>query len=155
VAVYFLDSSAVVKRYLTEIGSPWMKGITDPAAGNNSWVCALAGVEVLAALYRRVRTGVLLLPQARRLDHVFRADLNTLFGVIEPEPGILGVAMRLVAIHPLRAYDAVQLATALYLRSQYAASSARLRPTFISADQNLARAAALEGLPTDDPNLHP
>ena len=102
-AVYFLDSSAVVKRYLTGTGSVWVKGITDPAAGNKTWVSALAGVEVLAALYRRVRTGVLSLPQAQRLDRVFRADLNTIFGMIEPEPAILAGAMRLVGIHPLRA----------------------------------------------------
>lgn len=152
--VYFLDSSAVVKRYLTEAGSAWVKAITDPTAGNESWVSALAGVEVLAALYRKVRTGALPLPQARRLDLVFRADLNTAFRVIPPGLPIRRAAMGLVAAYPLRAYDAMQLATALSLRSQNVSLAVQV-PTFVSADQNLTRAATLEGLPTDDPNLHP
>ena len=33
-AIYFLDSSAVVKRYVPEKGSAWVVGITDPASRN-------------------------------------------------------------------------------------------------------------------------
>ncbi|MEH1937706.1 MAG: hypothetical protein V7L14_29155 [Nostoc sp.] len=29
-AVYFLDSSALVKRYISEIGSVWVLGLFDP-----------------------------------------------------------------------------------------------------------------------------
>ena len=29
---YFLDSSAVVKRYVDEIGTSWVNSLTDPAA---------------------------------------------------------------------------------------------------------------------------
>jgi PIN domain nuclease of toxin-antitoxin system len=56
-AVYFLDASALVKRYLTETGSAWVSGITDPVAGNDGWICSVSGVEVLSALYRRTAWG--------------------------------------------------------------------------------------------------
>jgi predicted nucleic acid-binding protein len=154
VAVFFLDSSAVVKRYVAEIGSAWVQALTAPAAGNRCWLSAVTGVEVLAAFYRRVRTGTLALPQARTIEAAFRLELSALFRPIPPDVLVLGDAMRLVAAHPLRAYDAVQLASALALRSQNAALGLPT-PVFVSADNDLRNAAALEGLLTDDPNLHP
>ena len=53
--------------------------------------------------------------------------------------------------HPLRAYDAVQLASALILNSALIAD--KLSPlTFVSADNVLCEAAQAEGLPTENPN---
>ena len=52
------------------------------------------------------------------------------------------------------AYDAVQLAVALEVsRSHQAGGSGPI--TLISGDRPLNDAAAAEGLPVDDPNLHP
>ena len=67
---------------------------------------------------------------------------------------LLDQAMLLVAIHPLRAYDALQLAGALFLHDQRLADGLAA-PVFICADQVLSQAAVAEGLSTDDPNLHP
>ncbi len=33
-SVFFLDTSALVKRYFAEIGTGWIRAIADPAAGN-------------------------------------------------------------------------------------------------------------------------
>jgi len=41
VAVYFLDSSAVVKRYVQETGTGWIKTIADPAAGHFLYVARI------------------------------------------------------------------------------------------------------------------
>ena len=46
-AVYFFDSSAIIKRYLSERGTAWVIGIADPAAGNRIYVSRIAGVEVV------------------------------------------------------------------------------------------------------------
>jgi uncharacterized protein len=43
-AVYFLDSSALVKRYLKENGSKWVLALFDPALDNEIFVAAIAGV---------------------------------------------------------------------------------------------------------------
>jgi hypothetical protein len=62
------------------------------------------------------------------------------------------MAATLVGRHPLRAYDAIQLATALdYLKTR-APDRARFR--FLTADDQLERAAQAEGLKTDNPNRH-
>ncbi len=63
-------------------------------------------------------------------------------------------AMRLVAIHPLGTYDALQLAVALELKAQRALHGLPA-PTFTSADLNLNNAAAAEGLAVEDPNRFP
>jgi uncharacterized protein len=35
VTTYFLDSSAIAKRYIPEIGTSWIRQITDPASQND------------------------------------------------------------------------------------------------------------------------
>jgi hypothetical protein len=152
-AAFFLDSSAVVKRYAAETGSSWITSLTDIAAGNACWIASVTRVEILAALYLKVRTGEVTVAQAQQAEQAFRSELGSQFRLIAATPAILDHAMDLVAKHPLRAYDAVQLASALHLRSQCVAL-AMPAPTFVSADQELNRAAAAEGLAIDDPNPH-
>jgi hypothetical protein len=48
-AVYYMDSSSIVKRYANEVGSAWVMGITDSATGNEIYVVRLTGVEVVSA----------------------------------------------------------------------------------------------------------
>ncbi len=60
-------------------------------------------------------------------------------------------AIDLILAHPLRAYDAVQLASALVLPLSVEAT----HPTFISADEVLLSTARELGLATDNPNLYP
>ena len=51
-AVYFFDSSAIVKRYLNERGTAWVTGLADPATGNRVYVARIAGAEVISAMTR-------------------------------------------------------------------------------------------------------
>jgi hypothetical protein len=153
-ATYFLDTSALVKRYVAEVGSAWVTALSDPSAGNVCQIAAATQVELLAALYRRVRIGSLPLVQAQRLEQQFRHELATHFQVIGLNTAIVADAMRLVAALPLRAYDALQLATALYLHT-LGQPLGLPAPTFLSSDQSLNQAALSQGLPCDDPNAHP
>ena len=86
---------------------------------------------------------------------MFRQELSTHFHVLPVSDVILNQVRRLVGAHPLRAYDAVQLAAALELHSQRTAFGGLSPVTFVSADQILNRAAAAEGLLVEDPNSHP
>ena len=54
---YYLDSSALVKRYLTEVGSTWISTLIDPQADHTIVVSELTQVEVAAALSARHRAG--------------------------------------------------------------------------------------------------
>lgn len=48
-AVYFVDSSALVKRYINETGSNWVLSLCNPASNNDIVIAAIAGVEIIAA----------------------------------------------------------------------------------------------------------
>jgi hypothetical protein len=72
---------------------------------------------------------------------------------VEADRGVCDTARDLLFRHTLRAYDSVQLASAL--AATHALRQAGLPGlTFLSADARLLDAAATEGLPIDDPNRH-
>jgi predicted nucleic acid-binding protein len=153
-AAYFLDTSALAKRYVVEAGSGWVTTLTESASGNSCWISSVTPVELLAGFYRRVRVGALTLVQAQLAEKVFRNQLATHFQLMDLNTVILQEAMRLVGIHPLRAYDALQLAVALDLKTRRSLNGLE-SPIFVSADLNLNTAATAEGLSVEDPNRFP
>jgi predicted nucleic acid-binding protein len=50
VSHFYLDASAVVKRYSPETGSGWVKALTDPMAGHTLVLGEITLAEVAAAL---------------------------------------------------------------------------------------------------------
>lgn len=52
---YFLDSSALAKRYLSEVGTVWVRDLVNPIAGHIIWIAEIAKVEVASALAARQR----------------------------------------------------------------------------------------------------
>ena len=153
-AVYYLDSSALVKRYVRETGTHWLTGLTDSGAGHACWVSTVTAVELVAAFYGRVKSGLASFMQAQQAEQQWRAEFALLFPAIPVQDAVINRAMSLAAQHQLRAYDALQLATCLELRQQCLVMQHPL-PQLLSADQELNQAAAAEGLAVDDPNLHP
>lgn len=135
----FLDSSALVKRYVKEEGEDLVRAVGHPIVAS-----ALATVEVPAALWRKRRMGDLSSEDARFLSRRFRRDITVGRGgaieLVDIGSDLLSLAVGLVARHPLRANDAVQLATAL--RVDEALGGCR----FACFDRTLLDAAAAEGL---------
>jgi len=66
----------------------------------------------------------------------------------------MNMACALLERHPLRAYDALHLATALSV-NRWLVEAGEKGLTFLSADACLNDAAAAEGLAVDNPNDHP
>jgi len=154
VSIYFLDSSALAKRYVTEAGSAWVKDLTDPSAHNPLIISRITWVEVLSALARRRREGNLSPDDVAQAIRTFRHDLNTQYQVSELDAVLAETAGRLVDRHPLRAYDAVQMASALQVQLDLKQAKGPAL-TFLAADDNLLAIAQTEGLLTDNPNHHP
>jgi predicted nucleic acid-binding protein len=71
-----------------------------------------------------------------------------------PAVAVVDLACVLLERHPLRAFDAIHLATALTAQ-QFLTREGYPALVFISADDRLIRAAGAEGLLTDNPNQHP
>lgn len=136
----FADSSALVKLYVDEADHALVREQVGLIASQ------LARVEVPAALWRKVRIGDLAPQDAALLVAAFDADYS---GVAEEPPRFSSVAVtsfllddaaRVCAVHGLRAYDAVQLASA-----RAAAAADPDCRTFAAFDGQLRAAAAIEG----------
>jgi uncharacterized protein len=82
-AVYFVDSSALVKRYINETGSQWILNLCNPASNHDIVIAAITGVEIIAAITRRATGGSIDSADAVALCHQFRIDLETEYQVIE------------------------------------------------------------------------
>ena len=54
-SVYFGDSSALVKRYVSETGSTWLTATIDPKAGSRVFVAHITIVEIVSAIARKER----------------------------------------------------------------------------------------------------
>lgn len=103
-------------------------------------VSRLSEVEVASALMRRVRLGSLPAEEYARAAQALRADLADL-EVVELETRVMTFATTLLERHPLRAGDAIQLASCLILRD-----SLPEQVGFLAYDRRLNEAAAREGL---------
>jgi predicted nucleic acid-binding protein len=154
-AAFIFDASGIVKRYLTEIGTAWVQGLTDPADAHEIFLTRLTRVEIVAAITRRSRGGRLPAAAAPALLAQFRHDAAHQYTILEITPAVLADAERLAEIHGLRAYDAVQLAAAAADLHRERLANGLSRPTLISADQELNVAAMSERIHVDDPTAHP
>lgn len=151
---YYVDSSALVKRYVTEIGSGWMQTICDPTAGHILALAHVGLVEIAAALAAKHRQGVLPAPILDGLLRDLQRDGHTQYWLIDVDQALVNPAIALTRRQKLRGYDAVHLAGALFLRDTLLHNSLPA-PILLSADDELLAAALAEGLATDNPNAHP
>lgn len=151
---YFFDSSAIVKRYVQETGTRWVRGLTRRGQPDPIYLARITAVEVAAAVVRRRAAGNPTPARAQSIFALFRRHLATRYLITEITPALADAAMRLAETHELRAYDAVQLAAALELDSRWLAAGMG-GITLVSADQALNDDALAEGLTFEDPNSHP
>ena len=151
---YFIDTSALSKRYVSESGSTWLNLTLSPITHCTTYVVRITAVELIAALTRRERGGSLSPSDAQAARTAIRSHISSEYKVIEVTEELVEKAMILAEQCALRGYDAVQLAGALEVNIRYKMNN--LPPiTLISSDQELNAAATAQGLLVEDPNLHP
>jgi predicted nucleic acid-binding protein len=97
------------------------------------------GLECQSAIRRHEREGSLLPEEAARALDLLEKLADDWTEVL-PGNRVKADSARLLATHPLRAADALQLAAAISWRSDSAA-----RPDFVCLDERLADAARREG----------
>ena len=107
-----------------------------------------------AAVAARHRAGDISRRERDTVVDLLARHYDTEYDLVATNPLVLDQAIRLTQQHRLRAYDALQLATALTANAALvAAGQAGL--TFVAADVDLLVAARSEGLPAEDPNHYP
>jgi uncharacterized protein len=133
----FWDSSAVVPLLLDEPSSDTVRSLLREDAAMVAW--RLAGTEVVSALWRRRRADELD-EAARRFAEQGLALLESRWTSVEDAAYVDRRARRLLAAHPLRAADALQLAAALVACDE----RSDVLP-FVTLDDRLAEAGRREG----------
>src|SRR6266566_24225 len=153
-ATYFLDTSAIIKRYIFEPGQAWILSLCNPAQGHDLYISQAPLVEVVAAICRRAREKSISSAERDPLISVFRQDSKQGYNIWPVTTDLYHAAGDLCRSHRLRAYDAVQLACVLALR-QFTLANQAPEPIFVCADVGLLDIASIEGLQVENPNNYP
>src|SRR5262249_4532113 len=141
---YFFDTSALVKNYHSEAGTPDVRRILGEA-GSEFFISRLATVEMLSGFAGKVRTGLFSVTDFGVFRRRFLADvrkrvvrlirlLNLHFQMVGDPIGKHAMSRQ------LRTLDAIQLAVALHFHRSFPVDH------FACADQRLCDVAILEGL---------
>jgi len=146
---YFFDSSALVKLYHSELGTPAVDQILS-AAGNRIRISRLTPAELTSAFAIKVRTQSISRQDADAFLGRFRRDVANgkleVFSMAESEFAMADALVERYAFDfRLRALDALQLAVALELRNQ------QLVDHFVAADKILCEVATLEAFSVINP----
>jgi predicted nucleic acid-binding protein len=136
--ILYADTSALVKLYLSEVGSPALKKLA--AAAEALATCRISWAEAHAALARRVREvpgDAAPVAQARK---AIAADWPKVM-IVELTQAVVARAADYADTFALRGYDSVQLAAAHSLVLE-----AGVEVTFACFDERLNKAALVLGL---------
>ncbi len=148
---HFLDSSALIKRYVIENGTMWIRSLV---AQHDILMAQITQVEVVSGTMRRYRENAISLQTANGIRLLIDRHANRDYQIIKINKDVIQAAEHLLVKYPLRAYDSIQLASALIANHRLVQANTSML-IFVSADTRLITAASGEGLATDNPNLHP
>jgi predicted nucleic acid-binding protein len=146
---YFFDTSALVKHYHTELGSPKVDLILGES-GSEYFIARLTLAEAPSVFAKKVRMGEITDVEFDQLRLRFFADVRN--RTVTPVPILnahFEIAGNLIATHgktrQIHTLDALQLAVALSIRQPSPIDQ------IVCADQRLCDIALLEGLAVINP----
>jgi predicted nucleic acid-binding protein len=143
--VKFWDTSAIVSLCVTEPRSATVKAILREDPSIVVWWGTRT--ECVSALMRQVREGALSTIGERQARQVLETLAKT-WSEILPSEALRGTAERSLAVHPLRAADAFQIAAALQWCQRHPRGMA-----FVSFDTRLREAVYKEGFTLLPPQI--
>ena len=151
---YFLESSALGKRYTIEIGTPWLNALVAPSSGHRIGIAQITPLELVSSLARKQRETRISSRTLQAALLLIERHVNREYIVVQLNKQVEQEAKRLLVTYPMRAMDSIQLASALVINHQLI--QAGMPPlTFICSDKQLLSAATQEQLAIDNPNLYP
>ena len=145
-ALYFLDTSALVKLYVQEPGTDQLLHLISDQPENRFAVLAISVVEVRSAIRRRQRAGDIEASLANAVLESLQRHMESRFLRQAVNDTVIDTALEMIDRYALRAYDAVQLAGCLVIRGAAAEAF-----TFVCSDHRLLEAARSEQLRVLDP----
>jgi uncharacterized protein len=135
--VKFWDSSAIIPLCFKEPASKAVKDVMN--ADSDIIVWWATRVECVSALARRIREGAVGKSTEAHVRGILSA-LSAEWSEVQPSDVVRQRAERLLMLHPLRAADAFQLASAMIW-----AQESPMGLDLVCMDRNLRQAASREG----------
>ena len=129
------DSSAFAKRYVEEAGSQTVDLLCREATEVALSVLSLP--EIISALNRRVREGLLTDREYTEVKQYLSQDIRDAV-IVNLVPQVVSTCTKILEASPIRAADALQIASALEWETEL----------FVSADKRQISAAKKAGLHT-------
>ncbi len=156
---FVLDTSALVKAYVEEEGTPAVRALFDGAPAGSLIVCRLVHPEAVSAITRREREGRIASEDATVLCSDLFHDLNgstAIYAVVEVNAYVAAVAAEIIRESGLRGFDAVHLAalrTLLEAQEGLRSHGGEVEDefVFVTADRKLQRVAEEAGVQVLDP----
>ena len=146
-ALYYLETSALVKLYVREPGTERLLHLAQASPKNRFALLSLSQVELRSAVRRRERDGDIAPRVAGLVLDRFQQHLEAKFLQQSVTDSVLDSAVELIDRYALRAYDAVQIAGYLVLRTTVGKEPL----IFVCSDRSLLQAASSEQIPILDP----
>jgi uncharacterized protein len=136
--VFYWDSSALIKRYIEEDGSNFVRSLSE---GRPNFTAALSHAEILATFYRLRRDGRASQFELEKLLGFFFDDWKNLL-IVSYGAQVQRTAEKSIERSPLKGADLVHLASALKLVEE------GLEVVLLTFDSRLEKAAQDHGLAT-------
>jgi len=149
--LFFLDGSALAKRYVAERGTPLLDYLLDHVAPHRLVLLNIGFAEVVSILVRRKNAGTISATTfSQALLHLGQEIIHaTNLRKVEPTNNLVIAALIHVQNHSVNPTDAVVLQAALGLAQHLRAGGDDL--VLVASDQRLLRAAQAERLVTFNP----
>jgi len=148
---FFLDGSALAKRYVAEPGTPLLDSLLDNVSPDRLMVLNIGFAEVVSILVRRKNVGRLSSTTcAQALLHLGQEIIHApTLRKVEATNALVIQALTHIENHSINATDAILLHAALALAQHFRIHGDDL--VLVASDLRLVRAAQAEGLGTFNP----
>jgi predicted nucleic acid-binding protein len=157
--VLYLDSSALIKNYIHEIGTPELQRRLNEETkrGIQLFTSVITYAEMHAIVARKLRENSLSKSIALNVHDQFDKHWLSAFTPVEVDRAVLHFVRGVVDASPLRGADTLHLASALWVRDT-ALTGVRAgghadKLTFVSSDKQLLSAATNQGIAIFDPTV--
>lgn len=147
---YFFDTSALFKRYWNEVGSAWVQVETSQSNQNTIIVAQITDVELMSVAARLMREHKLNSRMFQAIRLTVHRHMERQCRIIALNTDVSQTAQSLLKTYPLRAADAIQLASAT-VANRILSAGKQTPLTFVSSDARLLNAAAQAGMPIHEP----
>lgn len=141
----YLDTSALVKKYVAEEGTESMVTIVQNSVIVTS---RLTYPEILSAFVRRSRAGDITSNKSKEILKDFESDWDC-FTILDIHEELLPIVKHIIEKYSMKEADSIHLSSALWLKNIIREDIA-----FVASDINLLTAASSEGMSIINPVVY-